>query len=170
MRTVVVIASFLLLVACTESNPIDPSIRFFDIDELIESKIQRNEPKDVEMTITTSDQEEIRTMPQYDLSKAYEYLKEFNINKAKWYDKYKVTNEQDIELYEALDPTMKIKRVEIIKQNDIIESIKIDYLNETIISDLSKRVIWNMDKSILIENQSKSIIGNKSILKIMWKW
>ena len=157
--------------ACdTEEKGIDPNLRFFDLNETIESSLSDNPTRKVDMLVKTNGKEELRTIESYDMEQALNYLQEFNINKVTWYDKYELSKTNDSEIYEAIDENMKVRKMIIKKSNDTISNIEIDYQSNTIISNLNKQIIWNLDSGLSISNQTKTILGKESDLEIAWKW
>lgn len=170
MKKLLIIPMIFFLFACAKEQTIDPNLRFFDLDKFIAKSLEDRPNRKVEMLVETNGENETRIIEDYDMTKALEYLKEFNINKAKWHDKYKVETGANLERYEAIDESMKVREMIIHKSGDAIVSIEIDYLNETIISDMTKKIYWQIDRELKINNASKSLLGKESELKMAWKW
>ena len=159
-----------LFCSCSKNSSVSNEGPFFDLTEYVEMVLATDTIQDIERIIISNGDEEKVSIDQFNMRKPIEYLKEFNINNPKFYDKYTITYTDGLEEYNALDESMKVKNVKLYSEENNLVKIIVDYQVETIISTMQKTIVFDVDKRLSIKNHTESILGKEQDLEMIWEW
>lgn len=163
----------LLAISC--SNEVENSDfakdGFFDLEEFIDLELQKDLTlPSVTRNITLDDKKESTTIEDFNIEENLIYLKKFNINQPRWYDKYEVEKVNNKVIYISKDSSLRVERFEYVQVDDQVVSIDVKYNTGTFISSTRKSIHWEPGRVLKIDNQNKSFWTDPSRLQIEWQF
>ena len=168
LASLVIIFSFL---SCAEKEVIDLEKSFFDISVFVDSMLIVGQIQDeVLRKIVIDTETEEKVLTEVDMTEILGYLKQFDINRPRWYDKYSVEKSANSTIYKALDEDLEVKELVVSKTNNVINEIDILYKSKTLISSSEKKVKWMPSKTLTISNKSKSLWSAEQNMLISWAY
>ena len=168
LASLVIIFSFF---SCAEKEVIDLEKSFFDISVFIDSILVIEQIEDeVLRKIAIDSETEEKVLTEVDMTEILGYLKQFNINRPRWYDKYSVERSANSTIYTALDEDLDVKELVVNKINNEINEIDILYKSKTLISSSEKKVKWIPSKTLTINNKSNSLWSAEQNMLISWTY
>lgn len=162
---------FLIGTSCTEKEKVQYETSFFDISHFVDSLLDVKSTSEINREIIINGQKEQVKLENNDLTEILEFLKQFNINRPKWYDKYTIRFSGNEVFYKAIEEDFEIKEMKVIKndQKDI-EEIQIYYKSNTLISNTEKMIIWKPNNRLDYKNTSKSLWSEPQYMDISWTY
>ncbi len=167
---IVVIFLSLSIFSCTEKEKVSYESSFFDIEQFVDSLLTENSKSEIVREIVINGEKETKTLEENDVTEIFEFLKQFNINRPKWYDKYKVTKTQNETMYQAIEKDFETKEVKVIENNNGITEVQIFYKSKTLISSAEKMIIWKPRTRLDYKNTSKSLWSDSQFMDISWTY
>lgn len=165
----------LLIVACSFScaDKVEKEYEksFFDIPAFVDSLLVTEGNKDeVLRKVVIDNENEEKVLTRVDMTEIFGYLKQFNINRPRWYDKYSVERTADIETYTSLDEDLEVKKLSIYRFENKIANIRVLYKSKTLISSSEKQVIWAPSNKLSIISKSKSLGSAEQNMEMTWSY
>lgn len=175
MKLIVKYFIFFLLVvgfttSCQVESTIDPNNnKFFDIERFIDTLMTQESPiHNVKRTIILDDKKEEKELVQYDMTEAYIYLKKFNINQPRLYDKYTVETDNETTTYTALEPELNVQKCIIEREGDKVQRVFIDYKVGTMISASRKEIDFMPGTKLSVDSENTSKFNKDGKMTVIW--
>lgn len=144
---------------------------FFDLEEFVDLQLQEELIlPSVKRIINLDGKLESTDIENFDMEENLVYLKKFNINQPRWYDKYIVEETGNQLVYTAKDSSLRVERFELQQNDKEVVSIDINYKTGTFISSTKKNIHWEPGNILRIDNQNKSLWTDPSRLQIEWQF
>jgi hypothetical protein len=148
-----------------QSKSIDNSnIEFFDLKGYFENEIENFNHKSLKKTTSINEKEESKTITEFDIAKEMKLFTKINLKNLAWQDKFKVSQSENQEIYEALSDKLSVKSVTIDKSNGQVTKIKIISASQNLVITKDKEMIYEPNKGYSIENiQDVALVGKNNI-------
>jgi len=117
-----------LLGSCSQVENTDSmNLTYFDIKGYFLNEASRLAPKKLSVLkeVSKNEQKEEKLILIEDWQKEFDLFIESDINKPSWTSSYKVEVRGDTIFYQALDPDLRTRKIQIIKHNNKIKAISI---------------------------------------------
>jgi len=158
------------LMSCnSEQNSINEG-PFFSLKNYLETEVKSLGLVTVHQIVQVNEKKEETDLENFDLANGLEYLKEFDIDKPRFYDKYSVNDKDGTLSYTAIDEDMKVKNLVVKKEGNLVKEIIIQYKTKTIISTLEKEITFLPGQSLKIQNKTKAISRDPKNFDMIWTW
>ncbi len=169
--TAVLISLFIVVTSCADKATINQEDSFFDISVFVDSLLNDNASYvDVNRTIKMAGEKEEKELSSADLKNVFEFMKQFNINHPRKYDKYTVSKSPDKISYVTKEDHFEIKNCTILKKGNRIQSIEVLYESESIISSSIKNIVWMPEQSLIVQNSFTSLWSQPKEMEIKWTY
>ncbi len=156
--------------SCTKKEKVTNETAFFDISNLVDSLLQIENKSTITRQLIVNGKKESKNLKDQDLTEIFEFLKQFNINHPKLYDKYKVTKTANETMYKAIEEGFDLREMKVIKNKTSIEEIQIYYKSENLISSSEKMIIWNPATKLDFKNTNKTLWSDPQHMDISWTY
>lgn len=164
-----ILLSIVFFGSCAEERTQNLDPDFFDITEFVEDHLKENTSyKSATRSITLNGEKEEKVFSDFEMNEILDFLKQFNINRPRWYDKYTIEKKDGIETYSANEEDLNIKKTILSRNNDKITGVEIQYVNNSLISSSEKLITWKLGESIEMNNKSKSLWSKPQEVEMKW--
>ena len=167
----ILLVLFLLSTSCKKKEKVDYETSFFDISQYVDSLLQVKSTSVINREINLNGKKEKVKLESNDLTEIFEFLKQFNINRPKWYDKYDVNRYKNEVSYHTTDENLDIKELTVVyNTQNKVEEINILYKSHTLISNTQKKVVWRPTERLEYNNISGTLWSNPDDVDISWTY
>src|SRR5690554_2159141 len=118
-----------LFSSCAEENSTKSvDLTYFDLKDYFSDEASRltSIQQSVRKEVSKNGEKEEKIILINDWRKEFDLFIESDINKPSWTSSYKVENNGDTTLYQALTPDLRIRLIQIIKKENKVKSISIN--------------------------------------------
>lgn len=160
-------------ISCTSSEEIgDFETSFFDVSLFVDSLLMEDTSYDkVTREIKLNEEEEeVKVLTDADMTDIFGFLKQFNINRPRWYDKYTVTREPNMTTYSAVNEEYDVQEMKVTRAEQSISRIDILYRSKTLISSSEKKVTWLPKNKLSLQNTSTSLWSKEQKIDMSWTY
>lgn len=167
-----VISYLVALVSCQTAQSVNvDKNKFFDIESYVDTLMSRQGTEfDVRRTIILDGEKETTELSDYDMTETFIYLKKFNINQPRLYDKYNVEDKGNKTVYTALKEDLNVRKCEVSRTSGKVERIYIDYKVGTMISASEKQIEFIPGQILSVNNKNVSRVSKNSDMTVTWEF
>jgi len=172
MKNFIILLVFLSSVSCAkEEVKTSAETSFFDITVFVDS-ILADKPiqSEVRRNISINDETEEKILTEVEMTKILGFLKQFNINRPRWYDKYHVEREGNSISYTSQDEDLDVKKMMVVTEKEKVAKIDILYKSQTLISSSEKNISWKPGTSLSLKNTSRSLWSAEQNMHFLWNY
>ena len=159
------------MVSCQvdSTEDLENKTTFFDLQDFADMQIDKHAvfPSVYRETIVNGEKESTM-LDNYNMSEVYQYLKKFNINHPRLYDKYSTETNDASTSYTALDSSLNVQNFRIDYQADTVYRISLKYQVGSLISSSKKEIQFIPNKAVYVKSKNKSLWGQDEDMLITW--
>ena len=147
------------------SESVDNSnVAFFDLKGYFENEIETFNHKTLKKTTSINGEGETKKMTEFDIAKEMKLFTKINLKNPAWQDKFKISQSESQEVYEALDEKLSVRKVIVDKSGGEITKVSIISGSNNAVITKDKEMIYEPNKGYSIESiQDVALVGKNDI-------
>lgn len=154
----IILSSLLLILSCKQADTVVYSGNYFDLKGYLEKQELRLKGALVDKTVSKNSDTERRQMKIRNWSSELSLFSASDINKPAWKDSYKKTTSANKIIYVALEPKLRTRSIEIIKQGNQVKSIVIINRSDNTLYSSAEHLEYFPDSLYRIEKKQNVIL------------
>ncbi len=144
--------------------------QYFDLTGFISDITADSQVIKVEKRVAIGDSDETKILENYELWKDELSFDNFDINRPALIDKYQVDTVTDnntlTELYQALDPELRVQEMKVVHQGQTVTDIMVRAHSESFLEDLDIELHWSPGSGYVYRKLSDKIFSDLQEQKV----